>query len=170
MLVLAVEGEQRAAELAQVGDGRRAPVEVGARAPVGADAAREHQLLGVGAQALAELLAQAVRAGRRPLDVGLAGAGANDPRPRAPAQQQVERVGEHRLAGAGLAGEHVQPGRQPQLGLLDQQQVLDAKLLQHVRWSSSGTGTASSAVSERSRRRPARRLAGAPRPGRPQRA
>jgi hypothetical protein len=37
-------------------------------------------------------------------------------------------MGEHRLAGAGLAGEDVQSGPQPQLGPLDEQEVLDAKL------------------------------------------
>ena len=47
VLVLAVEGEQRSAELAQVADRRGAAVQVGARAPVGADAAREDELLGV---------------------------------------------------------------------------------------------------------------------------
>ena len=50
----------------------------------------------------------------------------------AAAEQQVERVREHRLAGAGLAGEHVQPGRQAQLRALDQQEVLDVQLLQHT--------------------------------------
>ena len=39
---------------------------------------------------------------------------------------------EHGLARAGLAGQHVQAGRQAQLRLLDQQQVLDAQLLQHA--------------------------------------
>jgi hypothetical protein len=34
-------------------------------------------------------------------------------------------VGEHGLAGAGLAGDHVEPRAEPQLGALDQQQVLD---------------------------------------------
>ncbi len=140
VLVLAVEREQHAAELAQVGYGRGATADVGARAPVGADAAREHELLRVGADALAELLAQALRQVEDPLHVSLAGSGAYDPRPRAPAQQQIERVREHGLAGAGLAGEHVQPWRQAQLRLLDQQQILDTELLQHATWSSSGRG------------------------------
>jgi hypothetical protein len=42
-------------------------------------------------------------------------------------------VGEHRLAGARLAGDDVQPRRQAQLGALDQEQVLDAKLEEHAR-------------------------------------
>jgi hypothetical protein len=44
---------------------------------------------------------------------------------------------EHRLAGPGLAGEHVQAGPQTQLGALDQQQILDSQLQQHDRRSSS---------------------------------
>ena len=53
------------------------------------------------------------------------------PAPRATAEQQVERVREHGLAGAGLAGEHVQAGTEAQARALDQQQVLDAQLSQH---------------------------------------
>ena len=41
-------------------------------------------------------------------------------------------MGEHGLAGAGLAGDRVQPLAQPQLGPLDQQQVLDPQLTQHA--------------------------------------
>jgi hypothetical protein len=50
----------------------------------------------------------------------------HDSRPRAATQQKIERVCEHGLAGSGLAGDHVQAWAQPQLGLLDQQKVLDA--------------------------------------------
>ena len=66
------------------------------------------------------------------LDPGLGGAGPDDLRPRLAAHQQVERVGEHGLAGAGLAGDRVQPLPEPQLGPLDQQQVLDPQLTQHA--------------------------------------
>jgi hypothetical protein len=59
------------------------------------------------------------------------------PGPRAAPEEQIERVREHRLAGSGLAGEHVQPGRQPQLRLLDQQEILDAQLLKHACRSTS---------------------------------
>ena len=48
VLVLAVERQQPAAELAQVGDRRRAAADVGARAAVGPHAPGEHDLLGVG--------------------------------------------------------------------------------------------------------------------------
>ncbi len=106
-------------------DAGGAPVEIGARASVVSHSAGEHDLLGIGAEALAELLTNVLGQVEDPLHVSLAGAGAHDPRARLPAEQQVERVRQHRLAGAGLAGEHVQAARQAQLRLLDQQQVLD---------------------------------------------
>ena len=40
-------------------------------------------------------------------------------------------MGEHRLAGAGLARDHVQGAVEHQLGRLDQEQVLDAQLQEH---------------------------------------
>ncbi len=143
VLVLAVEGQQHARDLAQVGDGGRAAVEVGAGAPVGAHTPGEHELLGVGAEQLRERIAQAlVGSVEDTLDVCLARARPHDPARRAAAQQQIERVGEHRLAGPGLAGEDVQPRSEAQLSTLDQQQVLDAQLLQHAsRCSSAGDGS-----------------------------
>ena len=131
VLVLAIEGEQRAARVAQVRRRRAAPVQVSARAALGADAPGEHQLLRVGGDAVAQLGPQRVGQLEAPLDVGLRGARPHDPGARLPAQQQVERMGEHGLAGARLAREDVQAGAQPQLGPLDQQEVLDTQLFQH---------------------------------------
>jgi hypothetical protein len=121
VLVLAVEREQRRSEAAQVRDGGGAAVDLRAGAPVGADAAGEHDLLGVGGQQLAALGLQRFGEREHPLDVRLGGAGPHDPRPRAPTEQQVERVREHGLARARLSREHVQPIREAQLGPLDQQ-------------------------------------------------
>ena len=137
MLVLAVEGEQALPQAPQVGDGGGAAVDVRAGAPVGAHAPREHDLLGVGGEQLAALAVQLRGQREAALDIGLGGPGAHDPGARAPAEQQVEGVREHGLAGAGLAGEDVQPRRQLELGPLDQQQVLDAQLVQHARRSIS---------------------------------
>ncbi|HEV3322902.1 MAG TPA: hypothetical protein VG147_12030 [Solirubrobacteraceae bacterium] len=52
VLVLAVEGQQRLPDPAQVGDGDRAAVHVRAGAPVGAHAPCQHNLLGIGRQQL----------------------------------------------------------------------------------------------------------------------
>jgi hypothetical protein len=131
MLVLAVERDERLGELAQVGHGGRAAVDERARAPVGADAPGEHDLVGIGRQALAELAAQRVGQLEDALDVGLGGARPHDARLRPPAEQEVERVGEHGLARPGLPRQHVQPAREPQFGPLDEQEVLDAQLAEH---------------------------------------
>ena len=54
MLVLAVEREQRAAELLQIGLGGGAAADVGARAPVGPHPSRQHELLGALGDPVAE--------------------------------------------------------------------------------------------------------------------
>ena len=133
MLVLAVERQQRDRHLAQVADRRGAPAQVGPRAPLGAHAPGEHDLLGVGGQPLAQLAAQRRRQLEDPFDVGLRRPRAHDPGARAAAQQEVERVGEHRLARARLAGEHVETRGEAQLGPFDEEEVLDAQLQEHVR-------------------------------------
>src|SRR3954451_20824672 len=61
----------------------------------------------------------------------------HDPGPRAPAEQQVEGVREHRLARSGLTREHREAGAEPQLGPLDEQEVLDTQLDQHARGSTN---------------------------------
>ena len=118
MLVLAVEGDQQGAQLAQVGQGQRAAVQIRARAPVGPDPSGERDRPGSIAVALLGRSAREALGERRrrgsgseledPLDVGLGGAWAHDRRPGAPAEQEVEGMGEHGLAGAGLPREHVQ--------------------------------------------------------------
>jgi hypothetical protein len=137
VLVLPVEREQPAADLAQVLGRRRAPLDERPRAPGGGHPAPEDDLVLPLREPVAQLrqrfLLQQVR-GRREcaLDVGLRGTGPHDPRARAPPEQEVERVGEHGLPRAGLAGHHRQAGAQAQLGALDQQQVLDAQLAEHA--------------------------------------
>ena len=102
--------------------------------PGGPDPAAEDDLLGAVGKALGELgqlgvVEQPVREREDSLDPGLLGPGPDDLRPRLAAHQQVERVGEHRLARAGLAGDRVQALAEAQLGPLDQQQVLDPQLV-----------------------------------------
>ena len=137
VLVLAVEREQGTAHVAQVPRRGAAAVQVRARAPFGAHATREHQLVGVRREPVAELLAEPVGQRERALHVRLRRPGAHDARPRLAPEQQVERVREHGLAGPGLAREHVEPGRQAQLGPLDEQEVLDTQLFQHAARSTS---------------------------------
>ena len=66
------------------------------------------------------------------LDICLVRAGTHDAPPRLAPEQQVERLGEHGLARAGLAGDRVQAPVESQLGALDQQQVPDTQLDQHT--------------------------------------
>src|SRR6266508_84532 len=46
-------------------------------------------------------------------------------------EEQADRLGENRLAGPGLAGDRVEPWSEGQLGLLDQDEVLDAEASKH---------------------------------------
>ena len=65
---------------------------------------------------------------RRHLALGGAGA---DLAAAAPAEHEAQAVEQDRLAGAGLAGQHVQPRPEAQLGGLDQHHVADRERLQH---------------------------------------
>jgi hypothetical protein len=125
VLVLAVERQQFAGQLAQLANRDRAPADVGAGATVAADAACQHQFTGVRRKVLA---VQAVGKLEDPFDVGLSAAGADDSGLGAAAEQQIEGVREHRLARPGLAGQDVEPGRQLESRVLDQQQVLNRQL------------------------------------------
>ena len=137
MLVLAVEREQASAERLQVGGRCRPSADEGAGPPRGAHPPAQDHLVGALGDPLGDLgklgfVEEAVGQREHPLHPGLLGAGADDLRSRPAAQQEVERVGEHRLARPGLAGDRVQAGVEPELGPLDQEQVLDSKLEQHA--------------------------------------
>ena len=142
VLVLAEERDHAPAQRLQVRGRRRAALHERARAPLGPDAASQHDLLERRRRcARAGRPAPARRAGpaaaRTPPRRTPRGARAHDPRARLAAEQQVERVGEHGLAGARLARERVQPRAGPQLGPIDQQQVLDPQLDKHAVRSTS---------------------------------
>ncbi len=61
------------------------------------------------------------------LDVGLAAGGADQRGLAAGAEQETDRVREDRLPRPGLPGDRVQAGVELELGLADQDEVLDAK-------------------------------------------
>ena len=129
MLVLAVEGQQPAPELPQVGHRRRAPAHIRAGPSVGPHAPGEDELLGT----IRNRLGAGKLRGQREhtFDICLGGAGPDDPAAGPPAEQQIERVSQQRLAGSGLAGHDVQPRSEAELGSIQQQQVLDAQLKEH---------------------------------------
>src|SRR5579863_8015286 len=122
MLVLAIEREQPGGQLSQFGQLDRAPAEVCACAPVSADASGQHDLVGSVRQLFAD---EAGGELEDTLDVGFAGPRTDYPGTSAAAEQEVEGVRQHRLAGAGLAGDHVEAAGELEAGVLDQQQVLD---------------------------------------------
>jgi len=138
VLVLAVEAEHRPRQLAQLADRDRTPAEIGARAPVGADPPRQHQLGRVGREML---VLESLRQLEDPLDVGLGRARPHDPGARTAAEQQVEGARQHGLAGARLARDHVEAGSELEARVLDQQQVLDGQLVKHLRQVYQRTGT-----------------------------
>ncbi len=140
VLVLTVESEQLCADLAQLGDSRRAPAEVGSSAAIGPHSPRQYELVRIRRETI-EYLGHGlgyVRRTSRPrrqredaLDVCLVCARPHDPATSPSTEQQLERVGEDRLARAGLAGEDVEALSEAQLRPLEEQQVLDAQLFQH---------------------------------------
>ena len=108
------------------------PPGVGARASVGEHPPGQHQtVLALGSQVGQRLeplfLEQAGGHVELRLDVGLFGAGAEVGRVPLRTEQEADRLGEDRLARAGLAGDRVQPGRGREIGLADQHEVLDAQ-------------------------------------------
>jgi hypothetical protein len=63
-----------------------------------------------------------------PLHVSLRRARPHDAGPWFAAEQQIQGVREHSLPGTRLARDDVQAGFEPQLGALDQEEVLDSEL------------------------------------------
>ena len=136
VLVLPEEGDHPAAERLKVGRRGGATLHEGARAPLGADPPRQHDLVELLPHALAQirqlgLLEQPRRQLEHALHVGLRRARPDDARARLAAQQEVERVGEHGLPGTRLPRDRGEPVARPQLRPLDQEQVLYAQLEQH---------------------------------------
>ena len=68
---------------------------------------------------------------KAPSTIALAGAGTDAAAGRPLAEQQRERIHQHRLAGAGLAGEHVEAGAELEGDVGDGGEVADAELGEH---------------------------------------
>ena len=116
--------------------GRERPPTCARDAPVGTDRAREQQ------RALVELAAGVERphrprggrpaSSRRPSTTASAATGADPAGVGAAAEQQGQALHDHRLAGAGLAGDHRQARGELEHGLIDHTEALDAHLLEHA--------------------------------------
>ena len=128
--LLARGGQRRARRGAAAGER--------AAAAVGGDAAGQDQRLVLLAGQLAhtvESLAgqHAGRQRERGLHVRLGAVGADQRAVGAAAERQVERAGDDRLARAGLACQHRQPGAELQVGVADHDEVGDDEALEHQR-------------------------------------
>ena len=132
LLELAAHGEQRLDRRRDVlARGAPAPG-VGARAPVGEDPPREDERLLALRAELGELAeGLVVREVELGLDVRLVGGRSDHRRLPTGAEQEPDRVREDRLPGARLARDRVQPGIELELGLPDQDEVLDAQPPEH---------------------------------------
>jgi hypothetical protein len=130
-LVLTVDLDQGPDHLGDRGHGGHAALELGPAAPLDQDLAGDHDLAvlvahpgglqgGGDLEVVAGLEAALDQRGRAP--------GPDRARVGPPPEQQGEGVDDHGLAGAGLAGEHVEAGRDLEAGIIDDPEVADAKL------------------------------------------
>ena len=132
VLMLSVEGHQAAPQVAQVRDRGRPAADVRASPAVGPHPAGQHDLLRIVGQPFGQLGVERARPREDALHICLGSAASNDAASRSPAEQQVERLGQQGLACTRLAGEHVQARGQAKLGPIQQQEILDAQLVQHA--------------------------------------
>jgi len=135
-LVLGRHLEQPLAERLQIGPRAGPAPHERAAAAAREQAPGQHQrfLAGgaqIGHRLQAGVLEEAVGQLELGLDVRLGGVRPDQRAGRGGARQKPDRIGQHRLAGAGLACEHVQAGRRLEVGTLDQGQVLDMQVEQH---------------------------------------
>ncbi len=130
-LVLAVDLDQGPDHLGDGGDGGHAALELGPAAPLDQDLAGDHDLAvlvgDVGAREGGGDL-EVVAGAQAAFDQRGGPAGPDRARVGPPPEQQGEGVDNHGLAGAGLAGEHVEAGRDLEAGIIDDPEVTDAKL------------------------------------------
>ena len=138
LLELAGHGDQALAHSGQVLAGRGPSPRVGAGAAVGEDAAREHEPVLVRGPELGEtlqtlLVEEPGREVELGLDVCLVRAGPDEARVGFGAEEEPDRLGEDRLARPGLAGDRVEARPELEVGLADEDEVLDAEAPQHAR-------------------------------------
>src|SRR5882724_3912162 len=135
VLVLAVDFDQLVTEALQQADGHGRVVDKGAVAPGASELPAYDELALVRGEPRV-LEHRRRRAARRHLEHGLhgrrLGVGADHVGLRAGAADQEDRVDEHGLPGARLAGQHVEPGPERRGHGLDHGEVADTDLTEHV--------------------------------------
>ncbi len=122
VLVLAADVEQAAGCRLELRGGGQGTVDPGAASPLPLQRAPHHQLGSRGGQPQGEeprVAGSRVAGAEEGLHLGLLGPGAHRVGLRAPAEHEMERIDEDALARPGLAGEHVEAGREVHLQLVD---------------------------------------------------
>ena len=160
LVALAVDGQDRLADLAQHPDRHTVATHVGPRPPIGADRAAHQQrvVVEVGARLDRPLQRRVVRGQHQP--TFHCGAVTARPHPAgvgATTEQQGQSLHDHRLAGAGLTGDHRQPRGELENGLLDDAEAPDPQLLQHTATLTGGSDARGAVVGRRARRPTGRR-------------
>jgi hypothetical protein len=117
MGVLAVEVDEVRRHLGKRRGGSRASVDVRTRPPVGRDHTAEHGLVVIRHEA--------------GVDARLSGAWADDRGIGTPTDDEIERLNEHRLAGARLTGDRRQSLADNEIDGADDAEVLDVQLAEH---------------------------------------
>ena len=142
LLVLAVDLHQPAAHLAQHRERGQGAVEIHPPAAGVRDHAAHDQLRVRGQPVRVEHGRHAVGVhAEHGLDDEFRAAAADQVAARAAAQGEADSLHQQALAGAGLAGHHVQPGRERQFQFVDQGDVADVQQAQHDGWG-GGIGRA----------------------------
>ena len=136
LLELAGHGDQALGRAGHVLARGAAPPGIGAGAAVREDPPGDHEArlvpgAEVGEPLEALFVEQPVREVELGLDVGLVGAGADEGRVAARPQEEADRLGQDRLPSARLAGDRVQAGRELELRLADEDEVVDPKATEH---------------------------------------
>ena len=131
--MLAVDVDQLFAGLAQLAHGGRAAVDPGAALALGIDASAQQQrvsaLVEAGFVKPSGQRRRCIELGR---DLGAGTAFAHQRGITAPAQRQLQRVDQDRLARASFASEHTEAGSQLHFELADDDHIAKRQAAQHV--------------------------------------
>jgi hypothetical protein len=131
LLELARHRDHRLDGCGDVLSGGRPSPGIRACAAVGEDATGDDERVLVLRAQVRQLL-ELLREVELRLDVRLVGGRADVGVIALRSEQEPERLGEDRLAGARLPGDRVQPGRELEVGLANEHEVLDAEPVKHA--------------------------------------
>jgi hypothetical protein len=132
-LMLPVHLDQGGAELRERGDRGELASDPCRRSPVAADGTGQDDLAVLDPVPRTRRRIESSLYTRRPIPF------AHEGGPASPTEGEGEADGDHRLAGAGLAGEDVQPGVKLEIEVIDDPQATDVELPEHARMLDGGS-------------------------------